>query len=112
MLITYKKPDAFCELVLAFERHDGARSIITEVYVGPEEHSSRGPFFGWSYDAQLYNDHGTWTLLLRTWKTLSGEPNEDPYRDYDRLQVHFSGNNGASWALRCEAPLGRLKPTS
>jgi hypothetical protein len=99
------KPDAFCETVIAWEGDDGEPVPITEVYCGPEEYSSVGPFFGWDFRHELYQEGSVLTLLVFTYKVRNDFPDKEASRQYDLLKI-FRSEDGRRWELRHEVHLG------
>jgi len=106
MIVEKPKPDAFCETVLAWRHEDGTETPITDVYVGPEEHSSVGPFFGHSFGWALYRGDQL-KLLVRRWKTRIAHPDTDDERDYHSLTTYLSGDHGRTWREHHSESLGR-----
>lgn len=105
MIIERAKPDAFCVTELVWRHDDGAEAVVTEAYVGPEEYSSAGPFFGWSYDWALYRADRL-TLVVRRWKTRSGHPDTDAEREYESLTTYVSDDRGRTWRELHQQSLG------
>ena len=107
MLTFESRPGGHHDVVISYEAH-GHKCPVTEVYAGPEEYSSAGPYFGCDFDCELY-EGSVKTVVVRTWKHRQGDPNNDPYRDYERLRVFTSTDGGRSWELRCDQGLGALR---
>lgn len=105
------KPDAFCMTLICWQPPGQDPLPITEVYVGPEEYSSRGPFFGWSYRCELYQSGSEYTLLVFTYKLPSGATAESE-RIYDSVKLFRGANNGQSWTLLAERSIERRLPCS
>ncbi len=111
MIVETPKPNAFCETVLSWRHEDGTETPITEVYVGPEEYSSVGPFFGHSFDWVLYN-HSPLKLVVRRWKTRSGYPDTENEREYLSLTIYLSADFGRTWREQHSESLGAYVASS
>lgn len=88
-----EKPDAFCITLISWEEEGKAPVLITEVYHGPEEHSSSGPFFDCNYRWELYRGYDSCQLFLWTYKIRSGYEGEE----YDSFSIYRGVNQGQSW---------------
>lgn len=106
MIVEKPKPNAFCETVLSWRHEDGTENPITDAYVGPEEYSSVGPFFGHNYGWALYRDGASLKLLVRRWKTRSAHPDTDDEREYHSLTIYVSADHGRTWREKHRESLG------
>lgn len=105
-MITEKpKPGAYCETVIAWRHEDGTETPITDAYHGPEEYSSSGPFFEHGFGWALYRDERL-KLLVRRWKTRSGQPDTDAGREYGSLTLYVSDDRGRTWREHLRESLG------
>ncbi len=91
------KPDEFCTKALSWRHYDGQLTPIVDVYVGPDEHSSAGPFFDCGLRWELVEGR-LLTLLVWEHQRRSGYPNEP--EDYRRLRIYSSDDSGRTWKER------------
>jgi hypothetical protein len=87
------KPDAFCITIISWEDEGKAPIPITEVYHGPEEQSSVGPFLHCNYRWELYGGYDSHQLFVWTYKTRDGYEGEE----HDSFAIYLGVNRGQSW---------------
>jgi len=112
MIVEKPKPDAYCETTIAWRHEDGTETPITDAFVGLEEQSSVGPFFGHNFGWAHYYSYGSHKLLVRRWKTRSAHPDTDAEREYHSLTIYVSTDHGRTWREHHQESLGRCASSS